>query len=76
MAPPPQGRPLDPVQQQRYMDQPKVQCSNPDCDCELFEPCMNFHKVSRFVSDSGKDEYLAVQLSACLVCHTVLSLQP
>ena len=71
-----QQRQIDPLTAQQYMQQPKVQCANPDCDCELFVPCVLIHKISMLISTSGQPEYFSVQRSACLVCHELLPLQP
>ena len=76
--PPQQQQPqqIDQLTVNQYMQQPKIQCANPDCDCELFVPCAQIHKISMLVSTSGQPEYFSVQRSACLVCHTLLPLQP
>ena len=67
---------IDQLTAQQYLEQPKVQCANPDCDCELFGPCLQIHKISMLISKSGEPEYFTIQRSACLVCHTLLPLQP
>ena len=71
-----QPRQLDQLTINQYMEQPKVQCANPDCDSELFVPCAQIHKISMLISKSGQPEYFSVQRSACLICHELLPLQP
>lgn len=51
----------------------EVVCSNPECDCKVFNEGLMFRKVSKFLSGTGQDSLVPINLAFCVKCLTPLS---
>jgi hypothetical protein len=51
----------------------EVTCSNPECDGKIFNEGLMFRRVSKFLSGTGKDALVPINLAFCIKCQTPLA---
>jgi hypothetical protein len=54
-----------------YLEQPSMQCDDPECGNHTFFPVVIFKVISALVSPSGKEEIIPMETYRCSNCGTI-----